>query len=414
MIKTKYLIIGGGVAGTTAAETIRQNDSEGRIIIVSDEPYRFYSRIMLSKPNWFLGKIPFEKIYLKTPEFYAENKIELLTGKKAIKVFAREKTVALEDGETIIYEKLLLAIGGCARLLAAPGADKKGVYPVRTLDDGKNIIGAVKTAKQAVCVGGGFVSFEMADMLKQAGLEVTVLLREPYYWANLLDEEAGAMIEEVMTKAGTRIFKNEEVLEVLGGESVEAILTKSGKNIPCQIVIAGIGLFCPVDGLRLEGVETKRGIITDEYLETSAKDVWAAGDAAEFQDVILEERPQVGTWANAQAQGRTAGLSMTGKKTKFELLSSYATSGFGLKIAFIGDARPSPDKEIIKRGSKQGGALGRLFLRNNKLIGGILFNRTDELAPLSKLIVSKADLSQNKNNLADPNFDLKQLLESGK
>ncbi len=105
---------------------------------------------------------------------------------------------------------------------------------------------------------------------------------------------------------------------------------------------------------------------------------------------------------------------MTGKKTKFELLSSYATSGFGLKIAFIGDARPSPDKEIIKRGSKQGGALGRLFLKNNRLIGGILFNRTDELAPLSKLIVSKADLSQNKNNLADPNFDLKQLLESGK
>lgn len=414
MIQTKYLIIGGGVAGTTAAETIRQNDQEGRIIIVSDEPHRFYSRIMLSKPNWFLGKIPFEKIYLKTPEFYAENKIELLAGKKAIGVSAADKTAILNDGETISYEKLLLAIGGCARLLTAPGADKKGVYPVRTLDDGKNIIDAVKSAKQAVCVGGGFISFEMADIFRVAGLEVTILLREPYFWANLLDEEAGTMIEDAMTQAGVKILKNDEVQEVLGKDSVEAVLTKNGEQIPCQIVIIGIGLVCPVDGLRLEGVETKRGIIANEYLETTAKDVWAAGDAAEFQDVILEQRMQTGTWANAQTQGRTAGLNMADAKTKFELLSSYATSGFGLKIAFVGDARPTPDKEVVKRGSKQSGALGRLFIKNDRLVGAILFNRTDELAPLSKLIVSKADLSQNKNNLADPNFDLKQLLESRK
>lgn len=410
MITTKYLIIGGGVAGTTAAETIRKNDPDGKIIIVSDEPYRFYSRIMLSKPNFFLGKIPFEKVFLKTPEFYSENKIELLVGKKAIKLNAAQKIVSLNDGEEISYDKLLLAIGGCARQLTVPGTDKKGVRTMRTLDDAKDIIETIKNAKKAVAIGGGFVSLETADIFRQSGLEVTVIIREPRYWANLLDEEASLLIEEAMVKAGIIIIKEDEVKEILGEESVTGLKTNSGKTIECQIAVVGIGLACPFDFLQMDTVKMNHGIVVNEYLECETADIWAAGDAAEFNDVILGERIQLGNWANAQMQGHIAGLNMTGQKTKFELLSSYTTSAFGLNIAFIGNVHPSEDKEIIRRGTKKDGSFGRLMLKNNKLVGAALFNKTQELAAISKLITRKIDLSDKKTELADPSFDLTRLI----
>ncbi|MEK7627539.1 MAG: FAD-dependent oxidoreductase, partial [Patescibacteria group bacterium] len=150
MKQIKYLIIGGGVTGTTAAETIRQNDKENGIMIISDEPYRFYSRIMLSKPAFFLGKIPFDKIWLKTEEWYQKNNIELLAGRKAVKLDSRNKTVALDNGDKINYEKLLLAIGGHSRELQIPGSDKNGVLYLRNLSDAKAIAELVKTAKKSV------------------------------------------------------------------------------------------------------------------------------------------------------------------------------------------------------------------------------------------------------------------------
>ena len=182
-----YLIIGGGIAGTTAAETIRELDASGTIAIVSDEPYRLYSRIMLSKPNFFLEKIPFDQVWLKKDEWYAEKRVELLSGRKAVGMGVPKKILTLDNGEKINFKKMLLAIGGCARKWNVQGTEKKGVFYLRTLDDAKSIIAAVKSAKQAVAIGGGFVSFEMCEMLRLAGVGVTLVIRESYYWEPLLE-----------------------------------------------------------------------------------------------------------------------------------------------------------------------------------------------------------------------------------
>ena len=222
-----YLIVGGGVAGTTAAETIRKIDPDGRIIIVSDEPHRFYSRIMLSKPNFFLGKLPFDQIWLKTEAWYAENNIDLITGRKAVRLDPREKIVELDDGTQLRYGKLLLAIGGSARAWNVSGTNKRGVFYLRTLDDAKAIMEVVKTATQGVAVGGGFISFEMCEMLRLAGIDVTLLLREQYYWSPLLDESSGRMIEEVLERGGVKILRNTEATEVSGEKSTEAVVLKS-------------------------------------------------------------------------------------------------------------------------------------------------------------------------------------------
>jgi len=409
--KIKYLIVGGGVAGTTAAETIRQKDDAGTVAIVSDEPYRFYSRIMLSKPNFFLEKIPFEQVWLKDEAWYGKNRVELLAGRKAIKLDSAGKTITLDNGDILNYEKLLLSIGGCARPWPIAGAEKRGIFYLRTLDDAKGVISMVKTSKQAISVGGGFISFEMCDMLRLAGIDVTLLLRESYFWEPMLDETSGRMIEDALEKGGVKIMRNTEVSEIIGENAVEAVITKKGEKIPCQIASVGIGVFCPFTWVAEAGVKVNRGILSDEYLETSVPDIFVAGDSAEFKDLVLGEQIQLGNWVNAQMQGRTAGLNMTGAKNLFSMVSFYTTQGFGITIGFVGDVRPEKDRLIISRGSKEMNSYARLLLKDGKLMGATLINRTQELGPLSKLIEKRTNLAGKESELADVSFSLANLLK---
>lgn len=411
MEKAKYLIIGGGVAGTTAAETIRQNDPDGSCMIVSDEPHRLYSRIMLSKPNFFLEKIPFDRIWLKTEEWYTQNNITLTTGKKATKLEPEKKIVTLDDGSEVGYEKMLLATGTCVRLWNIPGSDKNGIFYLRTLDHAQQIITKVKSAKRAVVVGGGFIGFEMCDMLRLAGVDVTLILREPHYWNPLLDEKSGQMIEQALERGGVKIFRATEVQEVHGGESVESAMLKDGTILPCDMIVAGIGTYCPIEWTAGSGIKTNRGVVTDEYLATNLPDVWAAGDASEFKDVIFGEQIQLGNWSNAQAQGKIAALNMCGKHEIFKLVSFYVTQGFGITIAFAGDVRPAPEKEIITRTSGDERSYGRILLKNDKVVGATLINGTQDLSPIAKLIERGISVSEKHTELADPSFPLMSLVQ---
>lgn len=417
MDKFTYLIIGGGVAGTTAAETIRARDREESIAIVSDEPYRFYSRIMLSKPNFFLEKIPFDQVWLKKESWYGENNIRFLAGKKAVKLDATAKTVTLDDGTELGYEKLLLAVGGSARKWTIPGSDKTGVLYLRTLDDAKAVIAGVKTMKRAVAIGGGFISFEMCEMMRMAGLEVDLILRESHYWDPMLDKASGQMIEAALEKGGVRIFRNAEVAEVTGTDKVEGVTLKDGTKLPCDLVIVGIGVFCPHDWLKESGVKTERGITANEYLETGAPDIWTAGDSAEFNDLILGERVQLGNWVNAQMQGRTAAMNILvsrgvsgASKQPFKMVSFYTTQGFGITIAFTGDVRPLPDRKIITRGSPEINSYARLVVAGDEVVGATLINRTQELGLISKIIEKDIKVASLENALADTSIDLKKIV----
>lgn len=420
MEKLKYLIIGGGVAGTTAAETVRQKDPTGSVAIISDEPYRLYSRIMLSKPNFFLEKIPFEQIWLKSDAWYKENKIDFLGGKKAAALEPSKKILRLDDNTELGYEKLLLATGACPRPWKTVGSDKSGIFYLRTLDDGKAIIKAIKSAKRAVTIGGGFISFEISDLLRQAGIDVALIIRESHYWEPILDETSGRMIEKALEKGGVKIIRNSEVQEVLGDKAVKGVILKDGTEIPCEMIVCGIGVVCSVDWLKESGIKSNRGILANEYLETNLPDVWVAGDAAEFNDLILEEVVQLGNWVNAQEQGRIAGLNMTGSKEPFKFVSFYTTQGFGISIAFVGDVRPGESlprkaegetaRKIITRGSSDINSYAQLIVMGEELIGATLINRTQELGLITKLIENNIDVSMKDKELSDPNFDLNLLL----
>ncbi|MEK7636728.1 MAG: FAD-dependent oxidoreductase [Patescibacteria group bacterium] len=405
----KYLIIGGGIAGTSASEEIRALDGRGSIAIVSDEPYRLYSRIMLSKPNFFLEKIPFDTIWLKKESWYQENNISFIFGKSATMLDSKNKIIVLNDGEKIRYEKLLLAIGGCARRLTVPGAEKKGVFVLRTLNEARAIIAGTKTARRAVAIGGGFASFEMCEMLRIAGIEVSLCVREKRYWENILDETSARMIEEAFLKGGVILMKDVEVAEFTGSAFVDGVLLNNGKKIPCEMAVVGVGLFCPFSWIQTAGIAVNRGIIGNEYLETNVSDIWTAGDAAEFNDLILGETIQLGNWVNAQMQGRIAGRNMAGKKEPFRFVSFYTTQGFGITIAFVGDARPLPDRTVITRGSREENSFVRLLMYEGRVVGATLINRTKEISAISKIIEKRTLIVGKEKELSNLLFDLSSL-----
>ncbi len=414
MSEYKYLIIGGGVAGTTAAETLRQNDKDGSIAIVSDEP-RFYSRIMLSKPNFFLGKIPFDSVWLRKKEWYEENKIEFIEGVVANKLDIKLKTIELNNSKILKYEKLLLATGGEARPWQIPGSDKKGICYLRDLSEAEVLMENIKTAKQAIAIGSGFVSFEMCEMMRLAGLPVTLIMREPYYWYPLLDEESAKMIESGMENGGIKILREAEVSEILGDQKIEGVVLKDSTQIPCQLALVGIGLICHLDWLKQAGIETNKGILANEYLATNIPNIYAAGDVAEFNDLVLGERVQLGNWVNAQMQGRTAALNMLGQINQFRMVSFYTAMGFGLNIAMSGDVRVDSSKKVIKRGlasPKLGeGGFARIIVdSNDEIIGATFINRTQDMSIVNKLIESNFKVSGHESELSDPNFDLKSLI----
>lgn len=406
----KYLIIGGGVAGVTAAETIRQNDPKGAIAIVSDEPYLLYSRVMLSKPYFFLGKVPFDQVWLKGEKWYKEKNMDFLGGRTACGLDPSAKKVKLTDGGEISYDKLLIATGVNTRKAAVPGSDKEGVHYLRSLEDGKSIMAGIKTAKRAVTVGGGFIGFEMADLMQLAGLKTTVVIREPHFWDPVLDEASGLMIEKAMRKVGVEIIKNAEIVEITGDKSVDGIVLKDGQRLPCELVIYGIGTVADLDWPKAAGLNTHRGIMANEFMETNLPDVWTAGDIAEYKDLLLEENVQMGNWVSAHEQGRIAGLGMAGKRQAFKFVSFYTTQGFGITVAFVGDTCPGPDRQVIPRGSVESGSYGRIILAHGEIEGATLLNRTQEMGVISKLIEGNARVSAHHAQLGNPSFDLKKLL----
>jgi len=371
---------------------------------------------MLSKPNYFLGEIPFDKVWLKNKEWYENNQVTFLAGKTASSVNASEGQVGLSDGSQISYVKLLISTGMKTRKWSVDGSAKKGIYYLRTLEDGKAIIEAVKSKKKALIIGGGFISFEMADMLRLAGLDVSVILRENYFWEPLLDEPSGRMIEKAIKKADVNIVYNSEVRQVLGKNEVSGVELNNGNKIECDMIMCGIGVVCENMWLVDSEIDINKGIIANEFLETNISNIWAAGDCAEFKDVVLDEVIQIGNWVNAREQGRIAGLNMVGNKTAFNFVSFYTTQGMGITIAFVGDIRLKEDRQVIKRGSPETDSYGRIIVLNKgariEMEGATLINRTGEMATIAKIIGNNLDVSGRLEEIGDVNYDLKRLIEN--
>lgn len=413
MKQTDYLITGGSAAGTTAADVIRMMKPDAKITIVTDEPYEFYSRVLL--PPYVRHKVSREQVFLKSGDWYAQRKIDFVKGVRAEKLDSGKKEVSFNNGEIYHYGRLLITVGGKTIQFDAPGANLNNILYFRTIDDADKIIEACKGAKSAVVIGGGFIGLEFASCFKANGVEdVTALVIEPYFWLGKLDEDSSRVLAGTLTKNGVKIITEEEVVGFEGAGKVEAVVTKSGKRYEAQVVGIGIGIRADIEWLKDSGIKVARGVLTNEYLETSIADVYAAGDCAEFKDVIFERQHMLGNWANATNQGSAVGKTMAGVRTVFETASSYTTNYFDGSCSFIGVTDEDFVDEIISRGSVESGKMTRIYIKTIsnvlRIVGATVINNAGEVAPISTAIKNKIDVDSFRSRLSDVNFELKDLI----
>lgn len=425
MKKVDYLIIGGSAAGTTAAEVIRGLAPDASITIVTDENHEEYSRVLLS--HYIRHKVNREQVFLKKPEWYQDKLIELIKGTKVTQLDSKGHKVTLSSGEEYQYGKLLIAIGGYVIRLGVPGVDLGNILYMHTIEDADRIIEVASKSKRAVVVGGGFIGLEFTSGFAANGVrDVTVLVMEPYYWQGKLDELSSKVLSKTLAKNGIKILTGEEVDHfepnqgpnqgetLKQGLTLQRVVTKSGKTFEVDVVGIGIGIKSDFSWLNGSGIQINRAILTNEYLETNLSDVYAAGDCAEFKDVIFNRQHIMGNWANATNQGNAVGKNMAGVKTVFETVSSYSTNFFDGSCSFIGVTDDKFADEVISRGSIESGKMTRIFVKTingvMRAVGATVINDPAQVAPLTSAVTNKVDIVRYKDKMADMNFDLKTLV----
>lgn len=418
MVKKDYLIIGGGIAGTTAAEFIRMHDSSGSISIIMEEPEFLYSRVLL--PHVLRDQVPLERLYIRKEEHYKQKNIELIKGTRVNKVDTQKGEVELSNGEIIRYEKLLVASGVKVNRLDISGKDLKGVTYMRTVADVKQIKELMENAKNGVVIGGGFIGIEFAQTFVKFGIKTTVVMRDPYFWSHVIGENIGKLISQILQKNEVEIIAEDQPKEFVGKDILSQIKLKSGKSLLTDIVGVGIGVHMDLNYLKESGIEINKGVVTNEFLETNVENVWAAGDVAEFNDTLFDKHHTLGNWSNAAAQGKVAGPNMVvgwrppagGEREKFETVSAYTIGVFDNSFTFMGDPTSDKTTGLIERGLLRENKLGRIHIRGGVVTGAALLNLPTERRPIENLIKNRVNIEASKDKLADSSFDLNNLVEN--
>jgi len=314
-MQTRYLIIGNSAGGIGAAEAIRQVDKEGTLTIVSEEPYPAYSRPLISK--YLTGERTLDEILFRSFDFYDQNNIIFLPGKKVSHLELDQSTARLENGEQIAWEKLLLAVGGKPIFPGMEGSSKRGVFTFTNLDDAKAIDRFLDNARKAVVIGGGLIGISVTEALIKRGVAVSVVEMKERVLNTILDQQASLMAEEVIKQAGVEIIAGQTVVKVKGRDTVEKVILDNGDAISCDLVVVAIGVL-PRPELALDAqLEINRGIVVDRHMATNHPGVYACGDVAEAYDFVYGENRLTPIWPNAYVGGRIAGLNMAGATAEY-------------------------------------------------------------------------------------------------
>jgi NAD(P)H-nitrite reductase large subunit len=387
----KYLIIGSGISGTTAAEELRKIDGNCEITILSTEEHRLYSRVLL--PRYIKGTLPRERCFLKKETWSDEQNIRCVFGVRVVELNVAENLVSTADGQTFDYDKLLLATSG--DLLKFP-TDLQGISYLRTIDDADHFLELLAkfeslptNLRRAGIIGGSFIAVEYINFFAQHKIPTDLFMLENSFFGGALDKGSFAILKAKIETEGIKIHTNKSVTKLIGEKNIEG-LEVGDETFPLGILGVGIGVRPKFDWLKIAGIEVNRGILTNEFLETNQPNIYASGDVAEFYDSFAKRQIVVGNWLNAQAQGRCVAKTMAGERTAFSAVRAYSTNVSGVEVVFIGDTEAKFAEKIIKRGSQAENGVTQIFIRDNRVVGATLVNRNVDRAELTQLIQSKA------------------------
>lgn len=411
MVTVDFLIVGGGLAGVSAAETIRALGARGSVAIVSGEIDPPHDRPPLSK-EFLRDERSREQILLRPLEFYQANRVGLVLGRPALSLKPEAHEVVLADGETVGYQRLLLATGGRPRSLGVPGESLSGIYQLRTLAEAERLKEAAGASTRVVVVGASFIGLEVAASLSERGLDVTVLNQDAQLWPSFAPSELAAVVQADFEARGVQFRHHVRVTGFEGKDSLEYIVTNAG-DIPASFVVEGVGIQLNVELAAAAGLDVDGGIVVDERLRTSVPDIYAAGDVASFPDRLAgldgaPRRRHVEHWDNAVAQGRVAGANMAGKRVRFNHVPYFWSDLFDHTVNVVGNL--DGGDRTLWRGTPESRRCTYLVLRGGVIRGAVLLNRAADRRALTELIGKQVPVANQLDRLADPSFRLAQLV----
>ena len=376
MKKSRHVILGGGmVAGYCAKELVERGLKPGELTIVSADTSVPYERPPLSK-GFLAGKDSEESIRINPENFYSEHGIDLMLGSPADVVDTGRKILHLRSGEELFFDSLVIATGARVRKLNVPGADLAGVHYLRTLDDSKQIRKHAESAKRAVVIGGGFIGMEAASVLAQKRVETTLILREDRIWKRFFTPAMSRFFEGYYSAHGVQLIKQARVEGLKGRPAVESVEVAGSPPIPCDLVVAGIGVQPITDPVARTRIEVTDGIAVNDYLETSVPGIYAAGDVANYRDAVFDKRRRIEHWDNAVSQGQHCARLLSGERARFVHVPYFFSDVFDLSYEFWGD--PAGADQIVERGDLSTNSFSVWWLSKGRLAAAFTMNRGDE------------------------------------
>ena len=396
------VILGAGHAAGQAAASLRQGGYEGEIVIIGDEPHIPYQRPPLSKA-YLSGEVELDRVHLRPEKFYQDKNITLKLNVRASAIDAAAKTVSTDAGETISYEKLLIATGGRPRKLGIPGSDLAGIHYLRTIADVDGIRNEMAADSRMVIVGGGYIGLEVASVAVKAGVEVHILEMEERILQRVTTPEMSAYYQDLHESRGVHIDTGTGVTGFSGDGQVQAVQC-GDQEFPADIVIVGIGIIPNVEIAEAAGIQCDNGIVVDEGCRTSAADVFAAGDCTNHPNPLLNRRLRLESVPNAMEQARVAAANMCGADKTYASIPWFWSDQYELKLQMVGFSSDG-DTQVL-RGSKADNQFAVFYLKDGAVVAADAVNSPKEFMICKQLIGKPVD----EKRLADPETDLKELL----
>lgn len=399
----RYVVIGNGIAGQTCAEELRKLDPEASIVMVAAEKHPLYNRVAL--PRYLRGQVRREKVFMRTPEDYQKQNLDIHFETWVTEIDAKEKVVRTHRGDSFPYDALLIATGGRPKPPPWPGSDEvANCLGFQTIDDTDAIIEKADGVERVLVMGGSFIGYELAEGVSyRKTAKTTWIMRGPWFLRYVLDEEGGRLCRQMGEAQGVEFICSDEVQKFSRMNGHHLAETVNGRKVEFDLLTYGVGLDYYTEPVRGTAIELNKGIVTDAKLRTAAPDVYAAGDVAVFYDLMVERHNQMGTWDNAEAHGKVAARNMAGADEDFFDVPTYTTTMFGSTLAVAGVTPDvQPDLESVRTFSFEEKFYRKLFFKDDRLVGAIMIGPPKGRKKLIEIMRSRQKIERPRVELLDP------------
>jgi NAD(P)H-nitrite reductase large subunit len=402
-VTRRYVVIGNGIAGQTCAEELRKLDAEASIVMVAAEKHPLYNRVAL--PRYLRGQVRREKVFMRTPEDYQRQGLDIHFETWVTEIDATAKVVRTNRGDAFAYDALLIATGGRPKPPPWPGSDQvSNCLGFQTIDDTDAIIEKADGVDRVLVMGGSFIGYELAEGVSyRKTAKTTWIMRGPWFLRYVLDEEGGRLCRQMGEAQGVEFICSDEVQKFSRMNSHYLAETVNGRKVEFDLLTYGVGLDYYTEPVRGTAIELNKGIVTDAKLRTAAPDVYAAGDVAVFYDLMVERHNQMGTWDNAEAHGKVAARNMAGADEDFFDVPTYTTTMFGSTLAVAGVTPDvQPDLESVRTFSFEEKFYRKLFFKDDRLVGAIMIGPPKGRKKLIEIMRSRQKIERPRVELLDP------------